>query len=282
MTDIRNFHHVDRKVLGQALVDTALRAGAEILKIYDEGFEVDVKADTSPVTAADAAAESIILAALREVAPDIPIVAEEEAAAGRIPECGRQFFLVDPLDGTKEFIQRRGDFTVNIALIEDRSPTMGVVYAPAKRRLFFGDVSRKVAWTADVKDGEPEAARPIGIREVANGALIAVASKSHNTHETDAYLGCFEIAERVSCGSSLKFCLVAAGEADLYPRLAPTMEWDTAAGDAVLRAAGGKVCGPDGQPMLYGKDGFFNPGFVAHGNVEVPPCAPYLDGAFGP
>lgn len=276
-TEVRDISGAARADLLESLVHTAIAAGAKILEIYDAGFDVEVKSDNSPVTIADAAAEKIILADLARLIPGVPVVAEEEVAAGRVPVVGAQFFLVDPLDGTKEFIQRRGDFTVNIALVEERSPTLGIVYAPAKGRLFVGDVAAKTAWTADVaRDGVIAKRRPLAIRSAPAGGLSAVASKSHNTPETDAYLGLFDVADRVSCGSSLKFCLVAAAEADLYPRLAPTMEWDTAAGDAVLRAAGGTVDGPDGRPMLYAKERFFNPGFVAAGDVSPPAIGPFL------
>jgi len=269
----------DREQLLEGLVDSALRAGRAILDIYDAGFEVTRKADDSPVTQADGAAEAIILADLARLAPGIPVVAEEEVAAGRIPVIGERFFVVDPLDGTKEFIQRRGDFTVNIALIEQRNPTLGVVSAPARGRLYAGDVTNGTAWSAAIEAGDRLSARqPLAIRKAPAAGLAAVASKSHNTPETDAYLGQFSVADRVSVGSSLKFCLVAAGEADLYPRLAPTCEWDTGAGDAVLRAAGGKVYAPEGGPLLYGKPRFFNTGFVAAGDVTPPPIAPYLKG----
>ncbi len=273
----------DRERMAHVIVAAALDAGAAIMAIYaagdDAGCAVRYKADASPVTDADAAGEAIILAALAGLAPDVPVVAEEEAAAGRIPECGARFFLVDPLDGTKEFIQRRGDFTVNIALIEHGVPTFGVVFAPARGAIFVGDTMRGRAWTADVVNGVVGDRRVLAVRPAPDDGLSAVASRSHNTPETDAYLALFAVKDRVSCGSSLKFCLVALGEADLYPRLSPTMEWDTAAGDAVLRAAGGRVDGPDGAPLRYGKERFFNPGFVASGgSIMTPPIADYLTG----
>ena len=259
------------------LVETAIRAGMAIMLIYDAGFEVETKFDESPVTEADKAAEAIILETLASVAEDIPVIAEEEVAAGRVPQTDGTFFLVDPLDGTKEFIKRRGDFTVNIALIEKNSPVFGIVYAPAKGRLFVGDVTGQQAWTADVdRQGEIGEKRPIKIRALPSKGLSAVASASHNTPETDAYLEQFDVAERVSFGSSLKICVVACGEADLYPRLAPTCEWDIGAGDAVLRAAGGKLFAPDGAPMTYEKDKFFNPGFVAAGDLHPPAIAPFM------
>ena len=267
----------DRNELLRGLAEAAVAAGAAIMAIYDSDFAVETKSDSSPVTAADAAGEAVILEALARLAPDIPVVAEEEAAAGRIPDTAGLFFLVDPLDGTKEFISRNGDFTVNIALIEEYAPSLGVVFAPAEARLFAGDVRTGTAWSARVDPlgtiGTPE---PLRIREAPAGGLAAVASRSHNSPATEAYLDQFNVALRVSRGSSLKICMVACGEADLYPRLAPTMEWDIAAGDAVLRAAGGMLAAPDGAPMPYGKPRFFNPGFVATGDVAAPPIETFL------
>ncbi|USI71960.1 3'(2'),5'-bisphosphate nucleotidase CysQ [Sphingomonas morindae] len=267
---------LDRVALGEGLLLSVLAAGAAILEIYAQDFAVEWKADHSPVTAADAAGEAIILADLARLAPGVPVVAEEEAAAGRVPLCGRRFFLVDPLDGTKEFVQRRGDFTVNIALIEEGVPTLGLVYAPARGDVFFGDGARGEAWAARLGPDGLGARRPLCVRAASPEALAVVASKSHCNAATDAYLAALPVGERVSCGSSLKFCLVADGEADVYPRLSPTMEWDTAAGDAVLRAAGGGVFGPDGAPLRYNKARFFNPGFVACGGVSAPPVGPFL------
>jgi 3'(2'), 5'-bisphosphate nucleotidase len=240
--------------------------------IYRGGFDVTHKADASPVTDADQAAEALILERLRAIAPAIPVVAEEEVAAGRTPKVDAEFFLVDPLDGTKEFIQKRGDFTVNIALIRNRVPVLGVVYAPAKTSLFAGNVIAKSAFRSDQDTDSPALAprRPIKIRQVPANGLTAVSSRSHSTPETDAYLAQVNVADRVSIGSSLKFCLVAAGEADLYPRLGPTMEWDTAAGHAVLLAAGGSVFAPGGTPLLYGKPTFRNTFFIASGGLNPP------------
>ena len=266
-----------RTALMEGMVVASLEAGAAIWKIFQEDFEVLAKADTSPVTAADTAAEAVILKALARLAPGVPVVAEEECAAGRIPAVGARFFLVDPLDGTKEFVKRGTDFTVNIALVEDRTPTLGVVYAPARSQLYAGDLTLGTAWTADVAPGAPVPTerRPLRVRPL-GASLIAVASKSHDTPETEAYLKLCGVAERVSIGSSLKFCLLADGEADLYPRPAPTNEWDTAAGHAVLVAAGGRVFGPDGAPLAYAKPRFFNPGFVATAAFDPPPLAPYM------
>jgi 3'(2'), 5'-bisphosphate nucleotidase len=249
------------------MIIAALEAGRAANHIYHAGFEIQAKADDSPVTTADHVAEEIILRHLARHAPDIAVVAEEQAAAGNIPSVAAEFFLVDPLDGTKEFIHRRGDFTVNIALIRAGVPALGVVYAPATGQLFAADVGAARAVRAGLDPTHPVATglQPIHVREVPAAGVTAVASRSHRTPETDAYLARYAIADLVAVGSSLKFCLVAAGEADLYPRLGPTMEWDTAAGHAVLSAAGGQVAGPDGQPLRYGKPQFRNPWFVASG-----------------
>ena len=252
------------------LTDAALAAGSAILDIYGrEDFASRVKQDGSPVTEADAMAEDLITQRLAALYPEIPIVAEEAACEGRIPETASRFFLVDPLDGTKEFLSRNGDFTVNIALIEDGRPIVGVVYAPAHGDLYAGQEGQG-ARHARVLDGKAGAWAQISAREPAS-ALAVVASRSHLSPETSEFIARFQVADMVSAGSSLKFCRVAAGEADLYPRLGRTMEWDTAAGDAVLRAAGGSVRTMDGQPLLYGKRNqsddvdFANPWFVASG-----------------
>jgi 3'(2'), 5'-bisphosphate nucleotidase len=249
------------------MIDAALEAGRAANRIYHGAFEVHTKTDDSPVTAADHLAEEIILRALARHAPGIAVVAEEQVAAGHIPAAADQFFLVDPLDGTKEFVQKRGDFTVNIALIRQATPALGVVYAPATGQLFAGNVATAVARRAWLDPDVPAAAdfTAIQVRQVPAAGLTAVASRSHRTPETDAYLARYTIADLVAVGSSLKFCLLAAGEADLYPRLGTTMEWDTAAGQAVLLAAGGQVLGPDAQPLRYGKPQFRNPWFVASG-----------------
>lgn len=259
----------------EAMTDAAVEAGRVAHRIYRGGFEVQLKADQSPVTAADHAAEAIILERLKHVAPGIPIVAEEEVAAGRLPFIGNEFFLVDPLDGTKEFIQRNGDFTVNIALIRGGSPILGVVYAPVTAALFIGDVIADRALRShqetDSRQVAPRA--PIRTRPAPASGLTVVVSRSHATAETESYLAQYPLAERISVGSSLKFCLVAAGEADLYPRLGPTMEWDTAAGHAVLVAAGGSVLAPGGAPLAYGKPGLRNSFFIATGSWCPVPLA---------
>jgi len=252
----------------------ALDAGAEIMRLYANGFAVETKSDASPVTEADRAAEAIILKGLATLAPDIPVIAEEEAAAGRLPDIGQRFFLVDPLDGTREFISRNGEFTVNIALIEQGQPVAGVVYAPALGRLFWGQTGNG-AFSADVTGGVIGEARPIHVRKAPQDGLRAIGSRSHGAAETQAWLKPYNIRDFVSAGSSLKFCLLAAGEADLYPRLGRTMEWDTAAGHAVLNAAGGRMTRLDGTPFLYGKRhqvdeaAFANPCFVAFGDPDL-------------
>ncbi len=245
----------------------ALEAGDRIMDIYNaDDFDVKLKSDDSPVTAADEAADAIIAEGLREAFPDVALITEEQAATH-----GQQvdtFLIVDPLDGTKEFIHRRGDFTVNIAYVEAGVPTRGVVYAPAKGRMFFtradGSAVEETGPFARHKAG---ALGPIHVAETDNDALMVVASKSHRDQATDDYIGKYAVKDMTSAGSSLKFCLVATGEADLYPRLGRTMEWDTAAGHAVLLGAGGQVVRfDDHTPLRYGKDGFANPFFIA--------CAP--------
>lgn len=251
-----------------------LAAGAEIMRIYATEFAVDAKGDASPVTEADQRAEEIILKNLKHLAPNIPIVAEEEAAAGRIPLTAKRFFLVDPLDGTKEFISKNGEFTVNIALIEDGEPIQGAVYAPALGKLYWGSRGEG-AWLAEVKDGVVGEGRPIRVRLTPSEGVSAVGSRSHGGEETQAFLKGFKVNDFVAAGSSLKLCLLAEGMADIYPRMGRTMEWDIAAGDAILRAAGGRVETLDGQDLRYGKrdqageTDFANPHFVAFGDPAL-------------
>jgi 3'(2'), 5'-bisphosphate nucleotidase len=243
------------------LVALADRAGTVILEHYHGDVAVRAKADASPVTAADEAAEAVILERLAELTPEIPVIAEETVAAGHVPELDEgPFWLVDPLDGTKEFLSRNGEFTVNIALIEGREPVLGVVLAPARGQAWWGARGKG----ATVRDAEGNG-RAIAARKAPAGALVAIASRSHRDPETEAFLGQAGVAECISAGSSLKFCLVAEGKADLYPRFGRTMEWDTAAGHAVLAAAGGRVTTRDGAPFLYRKPGFENPAFIARG-----------------
>jgi len=259
---------------GRLLEDIAVaarEAGEAILEIVRRGFDVEHKQDSSPVTEADRAAELIILAALARAAPGVPVIAEEEVAAGRIPAHGDTYFLVDPLDGTKEFVRGGDDYTVNIGLIVNGAPHVGAVFAPATELLHAGVVGEG-AWLEDLSNRIPITTRKPG------SELVAVASKSHFNQPTADYL--CEAAKNcgyVGIGSSLKFCIVAEGRADIYPRLSPTSEWDTAAGHAVLVAAGGRVDGPDGNPLAYGKRAFLNRGFVATGGWKAAPIGSFLE-----
>ena len=242
------------------LCTLAERAGEEILGIYGSDFAVRGKSDATPVTDADECAEAIILAGLAELAPRCPVVAEEQVSAGRVPEVGgRPFFLVDPLDGTREFVNRNGEFTVNIALVADGLPRLGVVHLPVLGETYWCDEKAR-AWRRRGR-GEPER---IHCR-TAPGALVVIASRSHRNAQTRAFLENYRVGEIISAGSSLKLCRIAEGAADMYPRLGRTMEWDIAAGHAVLSAAGGSVRTLDGEPLRYGKPGFDNPHFVARG-----------------
>ena len=245
----------------EQVIPIARKAGQAIMAVYGTDHVVNSKADKSPVTEADVRAEAIILAALRTLTPDIPIVAEEAAAGGELPSISDKFWLVDPLDGTKEFISRNGEFTVNIALIRQGMPVMGVVFAPALQRLFAGAQGTG----AFIEDALGR--RPIRCRPAPPEGLTVVASRSHgDAAALDAFLAGRKVASLASAGSSLKLCLVAAGEADLYPRLGRTMEWDIAAGHAVLLAAGGRITDIGGKILAYGKPGFENPHFVAMGD----------------
>ena len=242
----------------------ALAAGGRIMEVYGRAdFEVAAKSDNSPVTEADLAADRVIGDGLATALPDIPVVTEERRESHALT--ADTFILVDPLDGTKEFVRRRGDFTVNIALIENGVPTRGVVYAPARGRLFYtgaDGASVEEGGAHDVAEIGP--LTPMEVAPADPDALVVVASKSHRDQATDDYISRYPVADFRSAGSSLKFCLVAAGEADLYPRLGRTMEWDTAAGDAVLRGAGGGVVRfDDHTPLAYGKPGYENPFFIA-------------------
>jgi len=248
------------------LLEAAGAAGRMILSIYRSGTTARIKSDSSPVTDADEAAETIILAALERLTPDIPIIAEERVAAGRIPAVGPVFWLVDPLDGTKEFISGNGEFTVNIALVRNGEPILGIVLAPAIGRMFWGIRSKGAferAWNET--ETASTVGRPLHVRCVPDVGLTVVASRSHRDPETEQLIAGLRVADFKAAGSSLKFCLVAGGEADYYPRTGRTMEWDTAAGHAVLAAAGGSVTRLDGTPFLYGKPDFSNPGFIACG-----------------
>lgn len=255
----------------------ALAAGRAIMEVYEAGPHVALKADCSPVTEADECAEAIILKRLAEAFPDIPVVAEESVAAGCVPviDAGR-FILVDPLDGTREFINRNPEFTVNIALIENGAPVRGIVYAPALKVAYIGttpgtDRPDPGAEKLVIGDDYTVTTRHKVTARLGETPPVAIASRSHNSPETIAFLVENAITEYQPIGSSLKFCLLAEGAADVYPRYSRTMEWDTAAGDAVLRAAGGRTVELDGQPLRYGKKNqptdcdFANPFFIAWG-----------------
>ena len=252
------------------LTDAAARAGAAMLRHYAAGPAVEFKADNSPVTCADRDSEAIALAAIAELAPSIPIVSEESAGDCTQPLPPR-FFLVDPLDGTKEFINKRDDFILNIALIDGGRPVFGLVYAPARERLGITVAPGKAVEARLIANdaGADFAAlqsQPLRVRP-APGGLTALVSRSHLDPDTEAFLARLRIADRTSAGSSIKFLEIAAGGADVYPRLAPTMEWDTAAGQAVLEAAGGRVVDLENKPLAYGKtaSALRNPSFVAWG-----------------
>ena len=257
----------DDRALCEALSALAIKAGVEIMMIYAGDFAPEEKADASPVTEADKRAEAIILVGLAGIAPAIPVLAEEAASEGNIPALGDMFFLVDPLDGTREFINHTGEFTVNIALIRNARPALGVVYAPATGKLYAGVVGAG-AWRNDVDAGALKTRQDIRAAQVPDRGLIAVGSRSHRSPETDDYLATLDVADFAAAGSSLKFCLIAEGAAHIYPRFGRTMEWDTGAGQAVLEAAGGRVCvHPSGEPLTYNKRerGFDNPHFIAWG-----------------
>ncbi len=249
------------------LRSTAIEAGEKILEVRGNKLGVCYKDDQSPVTIADQAAEEIILRDLKQIAPDIPVIAEESVSEGKIPKVTARFWLVDPLDGTKEFIAGGSDFTVNIALIEDGKPTFGIIYTPESRKLYTAKNPDEATIQNVDKDGNPGPEKIIHVRRANNDNLTALASKSHLDDETRSYLEKLNITDKTSAGSSLKFCVVAEGNADIYPRFGPTMEWDIAAGHAILSAAGGSVTNPDGTPFHYNKPDFRNGPFIAKGEL---------------
>ena len=249
--------------LARAFAQLASAAGRVVMDVYATDFEVRRKDDWSPVSDADERAEALLIPGVHELLPGVPVVAEESVSADGLPEFAHEFVLIDPLDGTREFVNRRGDFTVNVALVRDGEPVAGVVYAPARDRMFVGG---STASAGPVTPGaQVHGLEPIHTRDYPEAGLIAVASRSHLDVETREFLEDVGPVDTRTAGSSLKFCLVAAGEADVYPRFGPTMEWDTAAGHAVLRAAGGTVVTPEGKPFGYGKPGLRNGAFVAWG-----------------
>jgi 3'(2'), 5'-bisphosphate nucleotidase len=244
----------------ERVIDAARAAGEVVLEVYEHGCEARDKEDGSPVTEADERSQEVIVSRLARIGNGIPIVAEEDAESSRSNRSNGSFWLVDPLDGTKEFLGRNGDFTVNIALIEGGVPVLGVVLAPARERLFAA------APGAGAIAEDASGRREIAVREIPPEGVTIVSSRSHGDAEAlERFTAGRRVANSVAAGSSLKFCLVATGEADIYPRFGRTMEWDTAAGDAVLRAAGGRVTDLDGRTLTYGKPGFENPHFVAWG-----------------
>ena len=265
---------MDFDKLNTVMRELALLAGDKIMEIYAaDDFDVRAKSDESPVTAADEAADAIISAGLRAAFPDVPLVTEEQSDSHG--QSVSTFLIVDPLDGTKEFVKRRGDFTVNIALVQGGIPVRGVVYAPAKGRMFYTDATgQTVEETGPLDPSAPGPTAPISVSTPDNGGLLLVASKSHRDQATEDYISKYACADTKSAGSSLKFCLVATGEADIYPRVGRTMEWDTAAGHAVLAGAGGQVVRfDDHSPLTYGKPGYENPFFIAYApGVDLKPA----------
>ncbi len=264
----------ERDRIALLFADIASEAGVAVMDVFNSDFETREKADSSPVSDADERAEEIILERLSREMPGVPVIAEEQAAADGLAHRrpGDMFILVDPVDGTREFVNKRRDFTVNIGLVADAVPIAGCVYAPAHQDMFIGGMAARV-WTnlAPGEPAAPAAAAPIRSRAYPGSGLTAVVSSSHLTKHTVDFLDKLSIAERVSFGSSLKFCRIAAGSADVYPRWGPTMEWDTAAGHAILSAAGGCVMTPEGEPLGYGKlkDGFRNGPFIAWGDKPL-------------
>jgi len=267
-TNLVDFFGQDFDAISRALAEITLLAGPVVMEEYARAASSREKADGSPVTLADERAEAILLAALASVAPGLAVVAEESVASGAALVAPERFFLVDPLDGTREFIARNGEFTINIGLVDQGEAVAGAVYAPALGRLWWG--GRKAYSAQAPLGGEMASAEALQVRPAPH-ALTALASRSHSDAATDSFLARLSVEERVSAGSSLKFCALAEGRADVYPRFGPTMEWDTCAGDAVLRAAGGGVAGLDGARLRYGKldQGLRNAGFVAWGDPKL-------------
>lgn len=256
--------------LFEALLPAVLAAGRTEMRYFANDVDFATKADATPVTAADHEAEEILTAALHEAMPGVPVIAEEAVAAGCVPEIAAAFFLVDPLDGTRAFIKKSREFTINVGLIEGGRPVFGIIYAPALQRLFATLAPARAVEAAIAPEAEGTKLGDLQLTTLATrvpdaAALVAFASRSHAAEATDAFLNRLRIKEKRTASSSLKFCLIARGEADLYARLGATSEWDTAAGQAILVAAGGSVTTLDGAPLVYGKaaSGFANPQFVA-------------------
>ena len=267
----------DRNGLARAIADLASKAGKAVMDIYAKGFDVQDKSDGSPLTEADLAADAIIAKGLGEIAPSIPLLSEETAAGTSPDSLGDLFFVVDPLDGTREFVDKTKDFSVNIALVKSGRPIVGVIYAPARHKLWLAG---EHAFAAKLEPGaalDPDSLTAIATKSPETKGLKAVASRRHRDGRTDAFLHALPDCQTVAVGSALKFCLVAEGEADVYPRYGPTMVWDTAAGVAIVEAAGGEVLGEDGKPMTvhFGPDGWRNAAFTVWG------CAKTRDHATG-
>lgn len=264
----------DLPALAEAFGVLTVAAAVPVMAIYARGCDAFTKPDGSPVTEADQASEAILVEGLARLVPDCVVVAEEACAAHGYPKIGERFILVDPLDGTREFLSRNGEFTINIALVESGVPVCGAVYAPASNRLWIGalpDFAQAMTVSPGMSLARAEQRRPIAVRPVPRDGIVAMVSRSHLDPETRSYVSRFNLRQLVAAGSSVKFCLVAEGVADLYPRFSMTSEWDTAAGDAVLRAAGGHVLTIDGTPLRYGKRAasFRNPAFLACGNPAL-------------
>lgn len=256
------------QTFAEVLRPTAVKAGRKILDVREGNLEISIKGDQSPVTIADQQAEKIILKSLKHVAPEIPVIAEESVSAGIVPDTKDVFWLVDPLDGTKEFISGGSDFTVNIALIENGIPTFAIIYVPVTGKLYTA-LNQDTAILQNVTNDEISTVENlIKTRDIPQDGMTAVASKSHLDEQTEAFLKDNNIEKTVSVGSSLKFCIVATGDADIYPRFGPTMEWDIAAGHAILSAAGGSVTNPDGTPFKYQKKGYLNGAFIAKSHAS--------------
>ncbi len=266
----------DLKFLAESLLPVALAAARVQMAYFGTGVAATTKADNSPVTIADQESEAIILEGLARAAPGVAVVSEEAAAAGHVPAVGATFFLVDPLDGTKPFLRHEPHFTINIALIADKTPAFGLVYAPALEDFYVtvGPGQACAARLAPSSEAHTLSAcklQPLRTRVPDPNCLSALVSHSHMDKATQRFLDRYHVVERRALSSSLKFGLLARGESDIYPRAGDTSEWDTAAGHAVLAAAGGTVTTFDGAPLLYGKPGFRNPGFVAWGRTPLPP-----------
>lgn len=242
----------------------AVEAGRKILEVYATDFSVDYKDDSSPLTRADRMSHEVIVDGLSSAFPDIPVVSEESLALAdyETRKGWSRFWLVDPLDGTKEFVKRNGEFTVNIALVEGIHPILGVLHVPVSGKLYYGSVEGG-AWRGSVDNLTGER---IGVSGVSCGEpLVVVKSRSHPSPELEEFLSGISVKDDVSAGSALKFCLVADGTADLYPRFGPTWEWDTAAGQAIVEAAGGEVVDPDGKRLEYNKPVIKNGKFIVRG-----------------